>query len=145
MAKRKATHSLTAPEAKQVHRVHQHVPASLQDSLGQKLNLIKAKLEARKNELVVEDSENAVVSLVVTLSLAPLVLAAFPHEASEGIRRIDQNLESKRGVQVLSTILQFNQSGNDLWHLKNKICQKFQVFFLPPRIYNEDKTSLDPA
>lgn len=86
--KRKATRSLTEPEAKRAHHlVPCDVPPSLQKSLASKLELVHQHItsltEPKADDREIDGEDDVEKSLVIKLSLAPRLLAAFPHEVSK--------------------------------------------------------------
>lgn len=87
--KRKATRSLTDPEAKRAHHlVPRDVPLNLQASLSSKLELVHQHITSLTEPKVdvhqqTDEEEGVEASLVIKLSLAPRLLAAFPHEVNK--------------------------------------------------------------
>lgn len=78
--KRKATRSLTEPEAKRAHHL---VPCDLQESLAIKLDLVhrhmKSLTEPKADGQEIVGQNDVEKSLVIKLSLSPRLLIAFPH------------------------------------------------------------------
>ncbi|KAE9981058.1 hypothetical protein EG328_011855 [Venturia inaequalis] len=97
--KRKATRSLTEPEAKRAHHlVPCDVPPSLQKSLASKLELVHQHItsltEPKADDREIDGEDDVEKSLVIKLSLAPRLLAAFPHEVSKSARKAYTTLQA---------------------------------------------------
>lgn len=86
--KRKATCSLTELEAKLAHHLVPHdAPVNLHDSLASKLELVHQHIslstKADGEDKETDEEDGVGESLVIKLSLAPRLLAAFPHEVKK--------------------------------------------------------------
>ncbi|TLD36303.1 glutathione S-transferase [Venturia nashicola] len=89
--KRKATCSLTEPGAKRAHHiVPSDVPLRLQDSLASKLDLVNQHITSltkpNADDQESNGEDNVEQALVIKLSLAPRLLAAFPHKVNKNAR-----------------------------------------------------------